>query len=78
MSQQAADTVLRRLRRYNSGKLEEVLYKANLERECREESCSMEEAREVFEDDDKTVGYTHTHIIQFPTVIMCLNSEVSH
>lgn len=60
MSQQTADAVLRRLRRYNSGHFEE-LSKANLERECREETCTMEEAREWFEDDDKTVGYAHTH-----------------
>lgn len=48
--------VLVRLRRYNSGHLEEVLYKDNLERECKEERCTMEEAREVFEDDEKTVS----------------------
>lgn len=56
MSQQAANTVLLRQRRYNSGHLEEVLYKDNLERECKEELCTMEEAREVFEDNEKTVG----------------------
>lgn len=61
MSQQAAHTVLHRQRRYNSGKLEEVLQKDNLERECMEEVCSMEEAREVFEHDEKTVGCTQTH-----------------
>lgn len=55
MSQQAANTVLLRQRRYNSGHLEE-LQKDNLERECKEERCTMEEAREVFEDDEKTVG----------------------
>jgi len=56
VSQQTADTVLRRLRRYNSGHLEEVLQKDNLERECKEETCTLEEAREVFEDDGKAVG----------------------
>uniref|UniRef100_A0A3B5BI18 Coagulation factor IX n=1 Tax=Stegastes partitus TaxID=144197 RepID=A0A3B5BI18_9TELE len=56
VSQQAANTVLRRLRRYNSG-LEEVLHKDNLERECREETCSFEEAREVFENDEKTMEF---------------------
>lgn len=55
MSQQAANMVLLRQRRYNSGHLEE-LQKDNLERECNEEQCTMEEAREVFEDDEKTVG----------------------
>ncbi|KAA8586765.1 coagulation factor IXb [Etheostoma spectabile] len=57
VSQQVADMVLRRLRRYNSGHGEELFMKANLERECREETCVMEEAREVFEDDDKTMAF---------------------
>ncbi|XP_028277207.1 coagulation factor IXb [Parambassis ranga] len=56
VSQQTAHTVLRRQRRYNSP-LEEVLHKDNLERECREEVCSMEEAREVFENDEKTMEF---------------------
>ncbi|XP_042354530.1 coagulation factor IXb [Plectropomus leopardus] len=62
VTQQAADTVLRRLRRYNSGHLEEVLHKANLERECREETCTMEEAREVFEDDAKTMAFWASYV----------------
>ncbi len=49
-----ANAVLRRWRRANSGFLEE-LKQGNLERECIEELCDYEEAREVFEDDDKTV-----------------------
>uniref|UniRef100_A0A3B4B4G5 Coagulation factor IX n=1 Tax=Periophthalmus magnuspinnatus TaxID=409849 RepID=A0A3B4B4G5_9GOBI len=52
-SQQSANAVLSRPRRYNSG-LEEVLKKDNLERECKEEQCTMEEARECFENDEKT------------------------
>lgn len=59
VTHQTANAVLIRRRRYNSGRLEEVMYKANLERECKEEVCTMEEAREVFEDDEKTVGRTH-------------------
>ncbi|MFT7810291.1 coagulation factor IX-like [Arapaima gigas] len=51
----AANSVLRRKRRYNTGVLEELL-RGNLERECLEESCDLEEAREVFENDEKTVG----------------------
>lgn len=46
-------SVLGRVRRANSF-LEEVK-KGNLERECMEETCSFEEAREVFEDTAKTV-----------------------
>ncbi|XP_033033059.1 coagulation factor X [Trachypithecus francoisi] len=47
-----ANNVLARVRRSNSF-LEEIK-KGNLERECMEEICSYEEAREVFEDSDKT------------------------
>lgn len=49
-----ANTMLHRQRRANSGFLEEM-QQGNLERECIEEICDYEEAREVFEDDDKTV-----------------------
>lgn len=57
VSQSSANAVLSRPRRYNSGHLEEVLHKANLERECREELCTMEEAREWFENDEKTMEF---------------------
>lgn len=50
-----AASVLRRWRRANSGFLEEVK-QGNLERECIEEICDYEEAREVFEDDQQTVS----------------------
>lgn len=46
-----------RSRRANS--VFEELKKGNLERECLEEVCSYEEAREVFEDDRKTVSRWH-------------------
>lgn len=55
VQQQEADGVLQRRRRANSGFLEEV-QQGNLERECVEEVCDYEEAREVFEDHDKTVS----------------------
>ena len=54
LSGRAAGSVLRRQRRHNSGMFEEF-YQGDLERECREEQCDLEEAREVFEDDQKTV-----------------------
>ena len=53
-----ANGVLQRWRRANSGFLEE-LQQGNLERECIEEICDYEEAREVFEDNDKTVRWSH-------------------
>lgn len=48
-----AHRVLQRARRANS--FLEEMKQGNLERECREEACSFEEAREVFEDKEKTV-----------------------
>lgn len=54
LSEQAADVVLRRHKRYNNGLFEEFL-QGNLERECMKEVCDLEEAREIFEDDEKTV-----------------------
>lgn len=49
-----ASQVLSRRRRANS--FLEELKQGNMERECNEERCSWEEAREIFENDDKTVG----------------------
>uniref|UniRef100_A0AAQ4QRQ6 Coagulation factor IX n=1 Tax=Gasterosteus aculeatus aculeatus TaxID=481459 RepID=A0AAQ4QRQ6_GASAC len=54
LSGRAADSVLRRHKRYNRGLFEELL-QGNLERECMEEVCDREEAREIFEDDEQTV-----------------------
>lgn len=55
LSSEAADSVLQRQKRHNTGIFEEVL-EGDLERECMEEICDLEEAREVFENDDNTVG----------------------
>uniref|UniRef100_A0A4W5RCM1 Coagulation factor IXa n=1 Tax=Hucho hucho TaxID=62062 RepID=A0A4W5RCM1_9TELE len=55
LSGQAADSVLRRQRRHNTGVFEEMLW-GNLERECLEERCDLEEAREAFENEEKTVS----------------------
>ncbi|KAM5278755.1 coagulation factor X [Hipposideros larvatus] len=52
ISRERANTVLERIRRANS--FLEEMKKGNLERECLEETCSYEEAREVFEDTQKT------------------------
>ncbi|CAL8303861.1 unnamed protein product [Gadus morhua 'NCC'] len=52
----SANGVLRRQRRYNTGRLEE-LQRDNLERECLEERCNMEEAREVFENNEKNMEF---------------------
>lgn len=55
IDQEEASSVLHRYKRFNSGRLEEVIA-GNLERECLEEKCSFEEAREVFENQEKTVS----------------------
>uniref|UniRef100_A0A3P8W5M1 Coagulation factor VIIi n=1 Tax=Cynoglossus semilaevis TaxID=244447 RepID=A0A3P8W5M1_CYNSE len=56
VEQHDANNILQRWRRANSGFLEE-LKQGNLERECIEEICSYEEAREVFEDEDRTIQF---------------------
>lgn len=48
-----ADKFLERTKRANS--FLEELKQGNIERECIEERCSKEEAREAFEDQEKTV-----------------------
>ncbi|XP_053329469.1 coagulation factor IX [Spea bombifrons] len=53
LSGKSASSVLLRQKRYNTGRLEEFIA-GNLERECLEERCDYEEAREVFENDVKT------------------------
>lgn len=53
LSPERASSILGRVRRANS--FLEEMKKGNLERECMEETCSFEEAREVFEDTAKTV-----------------------
>ncbi|XP_018598785.1 coagulation factor IXb [Scleropages formosus] len=56
-----AGSVLKRHRRYNTGRLEEVLAD-NLERECIEEKCNFEEAREYFEHGEKTMEFWVSYI----------------
>uniref|UniRef100_A0A2K5C4Y7 Proline rich and Gla domain 1 n=1 Tax=Aotus nancymaae TaxID=37293 RepID=A0A2K5C4Y7_AOTNA len=49
-----ANSVLKRYRRAN-GFFEEIR-QGNIERECKEELCTFEEAREAFENNEKTVS----------------------
>lgn len=53
INKENADKFLERTKRANS--FWEELKKGNIERECNEERCSKEEAREAFEDQEKTV-----------------------
>ncbi|XP_062819734.1 coagulation factor IX isoform X1 [Anolis carolinensis] len=75
INQEAASNVLVRYKRHNSGFLEEIR-QGNLERECIEEVCDYEEAREVFEDDKKTVEFWKGYTGQYEnpcTWHLCLN-----
>lgn len=56
LPREQADSLLKRQKRYNTGVFEEAM-KDNLERECIEERCTFEEAREVFEDNEKTMKF---------------------
>ncbi|XP_043097384.1 coagulation factor X [Puntigrus tetrazona] len=55
-----ASQVLSRSRRANT--MFEELKKGNMERECVEERCSYEEAREIFEDVKKTDEFWHKYV----------------
>lgn len=63
-----AHDILVRTRRYNSGWLEE-LQAGDLKRECLEEQCTYEEAREVFEHTEITV---RTVSSSFLTLSFCV------
>ncbi|XP_067289798.1 coagulation factor IXb isoform X3 [Pseudorasbora parva] len=56
-----AGSLLKRQKRYNTG-WEEMMKKDNLERECYEERCDLEEAREVFEDQEQTRKFWITYM----------------
>ncbi|XP_075876272.1 vitamin K-dependent protein S [Nelusetta ayraudi] len=66
MSQSAASQFLVRHRRANS--LLEETKKGNLERECIEELCNKEEAREIFENQPETEYF-------YPRYVVCLGSH---
>ncbi|XP_075395215.1 coagulation factor IX isoform X2 [Tenrec ecaudatus] len=61
LDRENATKILNRLKRYNSGKLEEFV-QGNLERECIEEKCSFEEAREVFENTEQTTEFWKQYV----------------
>ncbi|XP_031148440.1 transmembrane gamma-carboxyglutamic acid protein 2 [Sander lucioperca] len=60
VDEQSASSFLSRSLLYNHWDFELVV-PGNLERECLEEKCSYEEAREVFEDDAKTESFWSTY-----------------
>ena len=69
---EASQFIKRRFKRANSWhKLEEVL-PGNIERECREETCSYEEAREAFENNALTVRRNHINCLIIVVEVYCL------
>lgn len=62
----AAHSVLRRFPRANF--FLEEMKQGNIQRECREEICNYEEAREAFENDEKTVGLSYIRVYAFSNV----------
>ncbi|XP_051540309.1 coagulation factor IX-like [Myxocyprinus asiaticus] len=61
LPRELAGSLLKRQKRFNTGRLEEMM-KDNLERECIEERCSLEEAREVFEHLEQTRKFWISYI----------------
>ncbi|XP_051890452.1 coagulation factor X-like [Pristis pectinata] len=61
LQKSAALQLLSRARRANS--FGEEIRGGNLERECLEEMCSKEEAREIFEDDTKTEKFYKDYLL---------------
>ncbi|KAI1241641.1 Coagulation factor VII, partial [Lamprotornis superbus] len=60
IKKESADKFLERTKRANS--FLEELKKGNIERECNEERCSKEEAREAFEDQEKTEEFWNIYV----------------
>lgn len=56
-----ANNILKTRQKRANSFFEEIMMKASLERECMEEKCSYEEAREVFEDDKRTMGFWNVY-----------------
>ncbi|XP_076852356.1 transmembrane gamma-carboxyglutamic acid protein 2 [Brachyhypopomus gauderio] len=61
INKRSADMFFSRSLLYNKWDFELVV-PGNIERECREEVCSYEEAREVFKDDKKTEDFWKTYV----------------
>lgn len=60
LEEKSAGSFLSRKLLYNSWDFE-LVTPGNIERECMEEKCTYEEAREVFEDDKQTATFWHTY-----------------
>ncbi|XP_064144393.1 transmembrane gamma-carboxyglutamic acid protein 4 isoform X2 [Loxodonta africana] len=65
-SKEEANFFIHRRLLYNRFDLE-LFTPGNLERECKEELCNYEEAREIFVDEDKTMKFWQEYSIKGPT-----------
>ncbi|XP_065127963.2 coagulation factor IXa [Paramisgurnus dabryanus] len=61
IEEEKAESILWRRRRANLGLFEELL-QGNVERECIEEKCTLEEAREAFENNEKTMAFWASYV----------------
>ncbi|XP_036717917.1 transmembrane gamma-carboxyglutamic acid protein 4 [Eschrichtius robustus] len=73
-SKEEANLFIRRHLLYNRFDLE-LFTPSDLERECREELCNYEEAREIFVDEDKTMTFWQEYSIKGPTTKSDANRE---
>ncbi|XP_051885246.1 transmembrane gamma-carboxyglutamic acid protein 4 [Pristis pectinata] len=55
----------------------EIFTQGNLERECYEEICNFEEAREVFEDDKKTLSFWKVYSTKGPYANSGITADVT-
>ncbi|XP_023617588.1 transmembrane gamma-carboxyglutamic acid protein 4 isoform X4 [Myotis lucifugus] len=70
-SKEEANSFIHRHLLYNRFDLE-LFTPGDLERECNEELCNYEEAREIFVDEDKTLAFWQDYSIKGPTTISVL------
>ncbi|EPQ06640.1 Transmembrane gamma-carboxyglutamic acid protein 4 [Myotis brandtii] len=73
-SKEEANSFIHRHLLYNRFDLE-LFTPGDLERECIEELCNYEEAREIFVDEDKTLAFWQDYSIKGPTTISGGNRE---
>lgn len=73
-SKEAASIFMHRRLLYNRFDLE-LFTPGNLERECYEEFCSYEEAREILGDDENTITFWQDYSVKGPTTGSDVNKE---
>nr|XP_055212511.1 transmembrane gamma-carboxyglutamic acid protein 4 isoform X2 [Gorilla gorilla gorilla] len=74
-SKEEANFFIHRRLLYNRFDLE-LFTPGNLERECNEELCSYEEAREIFVDEDKTIAFWQEYSAKGPTTKSALQPSM--